>query len=164
MTFLIAHRGLLNGPDPEKENLPSTIERSRSLGYDVEIDLWLENGEWYLGHDKPSYLVSLDWLKNQDQSSYLDRSHLWIHAKNIEALHGLRKIRWEGHTFYHQSDDVVLTNTGWLWTYPGKTLTDLSICVMPEWIGAIAIADRLEVAGFCTDHVREIETKISWRK
>lgn len=160
MTLLIAHRGLLDGPDTETENTPGAVELARRLGYDVEIDLWKIDGDWYLGHDGPQYPIDLDWLRSIDRRSYLDTHHAWIHAKNIDALYGLRRIHWEGHLFYHQNDDVVITNTGYLWTYPGKQLTPLSICVMPEWTDAMdRIADlRVVVAGFCTDHVRHIES------
>jgi len=36
------------------------------------------------------------------------------------------------HCFWHQEDDVTLTSKGYIWTYPGKDLTENSIVVMPE--------------------------------
>lgn len=158
MPFLIAHRGLLDGPDSGLENLPTTIELARSLGYDVEIDVWKIGDKWYLGHDAPLHLVDLDWLQNINQEDQKDAHHAWIHTKNIDALYALRLEGWTGHFFYHQDDDAVITSTGYLWTYPGRQLTPLSICVMPEWTDSIHRAADLGVAGFCSDFIREIET------
>lgn len=160
MPILIAHRGLLEGPSKDLENHPETLERARSRGYDIEIDLWFDQGRWYLGHDAPTHECTIDWLSSINRTHYLDDHHAWIHAKNIDALYELRRIRWEGHVFWHQNDDVTLTSTGYLWTYPGKTLTPLSICVMPEWVDMIDRAKELDVHGFCTDHVLLIEQKL----
>jgi hypothetical protein len=157
MPLLIAHRGLLDGPDPDLENSPSMIELARRLGYDVEIDLWKTSSGWWLGHDEPQYRVSFEWIKSIDKPSYLDKSHAWIHAKNIDALYELRVNHWEGNLFYHQNDDAVITNTGYIWTFPGRKLTPLSICVMPEWIDLVENANNVKVHGFCTDYIRKIE-------
>ena len=51
---LIAHRGLMNGPDKEKENTPKQIELALKEGFDAEIDLWWSNGRFWLGHDGPT--------------------------------------------------------------------------------------------------------------
>ena len=76
---LIAHRGLVNGPDSNLENLPGQILLSLQAGYDCEIDVHLINNELYLGHDAPTYKITVDFLlKNQDK--------LWIHCKNMDAL------------------------------------------------------------------------------
>ena len=50
---LIAHRGNINGINPQRENTIDYIEEAIELGYDVEIDLNLHKGGFYLGHDKP---------------------------------------------------------------------------------------------------------------
>ncbi len=157
MVLLIAHRGLVDGPNQDIENNPRTIEMARELGYDVEIDLWRIFGEWFLGHDAPEYKVSDAWLAEINGSG----NHAWIHAKNIDALYGIRLTNWTGHYFYHQNDDVVITSSGFLWTYPGKQLTPLSICVMPEWIDAIDGARDLNVFGFCSDYVNKISKNLA---
>ena len=36
---LIAHRGNVYGPESDKENSPDYIDKSISMGYDVEIDV-----------------------------------------------------------------------------------------------------------------------------
>ena len=48
---LISHRGNINGRIRELENLPDYIDAAINLGYDVEVDLWLEGEKFYLGHD-----------------------------------------------------------------------------------------------------------------
>ena len=76
---LIAHRGNLNGPNPELENKPEYILNTISLGYDCEIDIRYIDNEYYLGHDSPDFLIDLDFL--------LDNSNkFWIHCKNFEAF------------------------------------------------------------------------------
>jgi hypothetical protein len=51
---LIAHRGNINGSNPEKENHPDYINEAIKLGHNVEIDVWFINNKFYLGHDDPS--------------------------------------------------------------------------------------------------------------
>lgn len=159
--LLIAHRGLVNGPNAKLENTPHAIESARSLGYDVEIDVRYINNEWWLGHDSHQYQVTWEWLQDVDRKDYLDQHHAWIHAKNIDALYELMKRHWQGHVFWHQNDDVVVTTTKFLWTYPGKQLTSLSICVMPEW--NMPTLDKLQMLncyGICSDFVETIRHKL----
>ena len=136
--ILISHRGNLNGKDIENENNPLYIDRALGKGYDVEIDVWYENGKWYLGHDKPQYEIELDYLRNKK---------LWCHAKNIEALNLM--LDDDIHCFWHQEDDVTLTSCGFIWTSPGKKLTEKSICVLPEKIGEIP----KDCIGICSDYI-----------
>jgi hypothetical protein len=119
---IIAHRGLINGPDPNLENLPEQILTSLQLGFDCEIDVSYINGKWFLGHDTPDYEVPFGFLR---------LTGLWLHAKNLAALHQLSTTDLA--YFWHQGDDVVITSNGYLWTYPEKPLTDRSIRLMPEW-------------------------------
>ena len=136
--ILISHRGNLNGKDIENENNPLYIDRALGKGYDVEIDVWYENGKWYLGHDKPQYEIELDYLRNKK---------LWCHAKNIETLNLM--LDDDIHCFWHQEDDVTLTSCGFIWTYPGKKLTEKSICVLPEKNNEIP----KKAFGICSDYV-----------
>ena len=135
---LISHRGNMDGIYPEMENNPIYIDRALKNGYDVEIDVWYEDGIWYLGHDKPQYKIDLDYLKNDK---------FWCHAKNIEALNLM--LDDDIHCFWHQEDDVTLTSCGFIWTYPGKKLTEKSICVLPEKNNEIP----KKALGICSDYV-----------
>lgn len=136
--ILISHRGNLNGINREKENSPEYINKALSHGFHVEIDVWYKDNKWYLGHDEPQYEVDLEYLKN-------DR--FWCHAKNIDALYFM----WRNmiHCFWHQEDDVTLTSKGYMWTYPGKQLTEQSICVLPEKNNQIP----KKALGICSDFV-----------
>jgi hypothetical protein len=55
--FLISHRGNVNGPNADKENHPDYIIQALQLGYNVEIDVWYTNNNWYLGHDNPVFEI-----------------------------------------------------------------------------------------------------------
>lgn len=139
-TIIISHRGNINGPDPSLENRPEQIEEAISQSFDVEIDVWLKNNKIYLGHDNPQYEINKKFLTDR-------KDRLWCHAKNITALRELLKLNLN--CFWHQNDDVVLTSSGHMWTFPGKKLTDSSISVMPE---INYMFDSLPTcAGYCTD-------------
>ena len=118
---LISHRGNIDGKQLDLENDPEYIERALDKGYDVEIDVWYDNG-FYLGHDKPQYEIS---------SNYLVDNRFWCHAKNGEALVKMKDIGGI-HYFWHQEDDYTLTSQGFIWTFPKKLLYYNSVCVLPE--------------------------------
>ena len=140
---VISHRGNIEGPDRNIENMPTQIDIAIKKGYDVEIDVWFlkEQNLFYLGHDKPEYEISLDFLCNR-------KDFLWCHAKNIDSLFAMKG--YNLNFFWHQSDDAVMTTMGYIWTYPGKKLTPNSICVMPEInYNFNSLPDCL---GYCTDY------------
>lgn len=139
----IAHRGNLEGPNQRFENEPSYIIEALKEGFDVEVDVWLIENKLYLGHDIAEYLVGLNFLKNDK---------FWCHCKNIEALQFLMKNNIR--CFFHDTDDATLTSDGYIWTYPGKHLTENSICVMPERSNWNIPKD---IAGVCSDYVLNIE-------
>ena len=74
---LISHRGNIDGPNIERENEPLYIFEALEKKFDVEIDVWWKENQFWLGHDKPQYCVKKEFLQNKK---------LWCHAKNIEAL------------------------------------------------------------------------------
>ena len=144
MTILISHRGNINGKNPQQENNPDYIDKTLKQGFNVEIDVWLKNGNYYLGHNEPAYFVDINWFKAKP---------LWCHAKNVEAL---PKLINDGlHCFWHQTDDVTLTNHYYLWTYPGKKLVDpgRSIAVLPE--RANWNLEQEKFAGICSDYIEK---------
>ena len=135
----IAHRGNLEGPNPDKENHPDYIKKALTIGYNVEVDVWHKDGKWILGHDEPQYEIEKEFFYNNS---------LWCHAKNLDALHQLAMLGV--HYFWHQADDIALTSRGYFWTFPGKPLTTKSIAVMPETAKGI----NFEIcAGICTDYI-----------
>jgi hypothetical protein len=139
-TILISHRGNINGKNEKLENSPSYVKKALDLGYDVEVDVWVVNDKFYLGHDNPQYEIPIEFLKNEK---------LWCHAKNIIALN--KMLENDIHCFWHQEDDVTLTSKGVMWTYPGKELTSNSIQVMPEWDNK----EHKNIMGLCRDYVEK---------
>jgi hypothetical protein len=140
--ILISHRGNLTGPNPERENTPEYIDEAIDAGFDVEIDVWCYDNDFFLGHDFPEHKVSFDFL--------LDRApKLWIHCKNVKAMEELNMS--ELHCFWHQDDDVTLTNEGVIWAYPGKQPIKYSIAVMPE----INNDDVSKCIGICSDYIQD---------
>lgn len=137
--LLIAHRGNRDGPDPLKENTMPYVIRALDKGLDVEVDVWCVRGVWYLGHDGPEHKTNVEFLQNE---------HVWCHAKNITTLMDLLVAGC--HCFFHDKDDATLTSKGWIWTYPGKILTERSIAVMPEKDNHNSVVNG--AYGVCTDH------------
>ena len=138
--IFISHRGNIHGPDYHNENKPEQINNALSLGYDVEVDVWLEGDKLFLGHDNPQYLTSLEFISNKK---------LWCHAKNVEALRLM--LDNNIHCFWHQEDKYTLTSMGYVWVYPGEKMINRSICVMPE-IHNPPKRELLKNSGICTDY------------
>ena len=141
--ILISHRGNLNGKS-NTENRPGYIHKALWQGFDVEIDVWYVDGEFWLGHDIPHYKI---------EENFLENPRLWCHAKSIDTLYKMTSNSLI-HCFWHQDDDVTLTSRGYLWTLPGKQLTKKSICVLPEFgdkKGKVILPKN--VAGICSDFV-----------
>jgi hypothetical protein len=136
----IAHRGNLNGPNPQNENKPEYLLEAVSNGFHVETDLWIIDNALYLGHDCPEYKIELDFLLNIKEK-------LFCHCKNIDALHFILEKTNEIECFFHDEDECVLTSKNHIWNYPGKKLTELSICVMPERVSQKPTG----CFGVCTD-------------
>ena len=143
--IFISHRGNIDGKKPLFENSPPYIEKALKKGFDVEIDVWYHNNQWFLGHDEPQYLVKRNFLTN-------DR--FWCHAKNLQALEQLLKLG--AHCFWHQEDEYTLTSRGAIWAYPGKDLVKNSICVMPERDN---YKIEIECLGICSDIIEEYRKK-----
>ena len=136
--ILISHRGNLNGKS-NTENRPGYIYKALLQDFDVEIDVWYIDDEFWLGHDIPQYKI---------EENFLENPRLWCHAKSIDTLYKMTSNSLI-HCFWHQEDDVTLTSRGYLWTYPGKQLTKKSICVLPEK------RFEAEMAGVCSDYIKE---------
>jgi hypothetical protein len=141
--ILISHRGNINGRIKEAENKPDYIEDAIKLGYDVEIDIWVIEGTFYLGHDEPQYGIILDWL-------YERKDKLWIHCKNIRAIETFNFLPEMYNYFWHQEDTVTLTSKNFIWAYPGKQSINRSIAVMPELFN-----DNIDTClGVCSDYIQ----------
>ena len=140
----IAHRGLIHGPDEDLENEPENIIKTLNKGFHAEIDVRYTDGSWYLGHDKEQYEVD---------NKFLSHPNLWIHCKNLGALLHIPTITPLVKYFWHQEDDFTLTSNGYIWTYPGKQLTNRSICVLPERQFPRLSDFQAECYGVCSKYV-----------
>lgn len=145
---LIAHRGLMNGPDPSKENTVDQINLAIRSGFNVEIDVWSVGEQWFLGHDFPKYLIDIDFLKNPN---------MWIHCKNEEAFEEMTYQSPQLHYFWHQTDVYTLTSFNVPWIYPGKKLIKTGICVLPEENYEMSQLKTFDVYGFCSDYIADIK-------
>lgn len=148
---LIAHRGNTNGPNPLEENKPEYIEKAISQGFDVEIDVRYDtlDKKLYLGHDEPQYIVDWFWLAKY-------KNFLWIHCKNIESLFEFSQGTSGFNYFWHQNDDFTLTSKNYIWTYPGKSFTPMSVIVMPECnknLDEIVEMKVYDCYAICSDYV-----------
>jgi hypothetical protein len=143
----IAHKGNTNGPNPDRENTWDYIQEAMEAGYNVETDVSVINGHFYIGHDDKQEAVDLWQLMNE---------RLWLHCKNVDALEGLMlAVRSPDHSampqfFWHQNDDYTLTSRHWIWTFPGKPITNSAcIAVMPEKVSGWDIS---RAGGVCSDY------------
>lgn len=140
--FKIAHRGNLNGPNPEKENEPSYIVSAINQGFDCEVDLWRTESGFFLGHDEPQYEIKDSFLFELSDK-------LWIHCKNLEALTFVSKEASTLNGFWHQEDNFTLTTKGYIWTYPNRPTSTQSILV--DLSKGSVHETLLALAGFCKD-------------
>jgi hypothetical protein len=140
---LISHRGNIDGKIIDTENSPLYIDEAINKNFDVEIDLWITENEFYLGHDKPEYLIKLDWMIDRKEK-------LWIHCKNIEAIKYLNINQLDLNYFWHENDLMTLTSKGFMWVFPGKQPIKNSIAVMPE----INDDNISECFGICSDYIQ----------
>lgn len=149
----IAHRGNLEGPNSDKENHPDYITKALESGFHVEVDVWIQDGKIYLGHDGPQYEATNFFNYQGDWWQYNgwhrdEHPGLWAHCKNFEALND----SWffHCHKFAHDQDDYTLTSTGYIWTYPRNLpIGRNSIAVMPE---RVSDWDISKAFGICTDY------------
>ena len=153
----IAHRGLIFGPDCEKENKVTTIDSTLIDGFDVELDLWVIDKSLYLGHDlEGTVKISLEYIIER-------KKNLWIHAKSSEALSCLSKLdkKINLHFFLHQEDDYTLTSKNIPWIYPGCDVISNGIIVMPELVMEINNVMEISARGVCSDYVNAIRERHS---
>jgi len=143
---LISHRGNLEGPIPERENKPEYLDQALSKDFDIELDIWNERGDIFLGHDEPQYKIDLDWINKRIKRS-------WFHAKNLAALDFLINLKLEKGLepifFWHQEDDYTIVSNGYIWAYPGQAGNKNTIAVLPE----IYNTPVKDFAGVCSDYV-----------
>lgn len=138
----IAHRGNFDGPK-EIENKPIDLVVAISKGFDVEVDIRMNNSGIFLGHDTFQHEIDEDFIKDI-------KEHAWFHCKNIEALGYFTNVMPEARFFWHENDDYTLTSNGYIWAYPGKRFTNKSIVVVKEKTDLKAFEGAY---GVCSDYL-----------
>jgi hypothetical protein len=155
---IISHRGNLDGPNKDRENHPDYLEAALKKGYGIEFDVWFENGQWALGHDEPKYAVTFSYLLRLGgvaENEYYGGPRAWMHLKNLEAVQEMlaidhyascgptgrsidnefttRKLAKRINYFWHQEDDLTITNHGFIWVHPKVQMIPMhSAWVVPE--------------------------------
>jgi hypothetical protein len=139
----IAHRGNVDGAKPESENHPFQLVATISAGFEVETDIWVEEGLFFLGHDSPLYPIDESYIK--DISKYA-----WFHCKNLQALEKFSLEFPDLRYFWHENDRFTLTSNGYIWTYPNEPVTSKSIIVDLESVDFSKYGDV--PYAICTDY------------
>lgn len=148
--ILISHRGNITGRIPDFENRPSYIQDTIVLGYDVEIDARMKEGELHLGHDYAQYRVELEWLLER-------KDKLWVHTKDFESLNllidkGLR-------VFFHEEErQTIINNTNLIWSHDLTSISGKSIIPLLD-LQSINEHGYLaqNVYGVCSDYLHKVE-------
>jgi hypothetical protein len=149
--ILISHRGNIEGADTWLENTPNYIDNAIALGYQVEVDVWGEDGVLWLGHDRPMYKITPEWL---DQRGDV----LWLHCKNVHALSILMQdFPWIRY-FLHNKDPYAMVNLGYIWCYPSAPPpVSKGIIVLPEtWLSKEETSSYVSshhAEGICSDYI-----------
>jgi len=156
MLRIISHRGNLNGPG-QSENHPDQIDTCLKSGFESEVDVWLIDGNLFLGHDFGNYKIDLKWLQDR-------KNLLWIHCKNRESLMFFTEAKnFKMNFFWHQNDNYALTSNNKIWVYPGQELPTGSIAVLPElWLKEERASELSSCFAICTDFpekYKEVLTK-----
>ena len=148
--IFISHRGNIEGPIKNKENSLDYIQEALNLGFDVEIDLWYIDDNYFLGHDLPEYKIKLDWILERCKK-------LWVHCKNVECVIKLKSEKKRINYFWHENDKVTLTSKNYIWAYPGNQPMRDSISVLPELND-----DNISFCkGVCSDFILKYKKKIN---
>jgi len=149
----ISHRGNLDGPS-DLENLPSRVDECLNNFFDCEIDLWVEDRKFLLGHDFGQYPVEKNWLIER-------QNNLWVHCKNSEAISALTSSNDHSlNFFWHQNDSYTITSKKFVWVYPGSPVIQGSVAVLPEkWQSKTVSQGLLNAYAICTDYIWKYKGK-----
>ena len=146
--LLISHRGNLNGQDLSTENSPKQIDLALKKGFDVELDLWFHENDYWIGHDSPQYKIDLSFL--------LDRKEfLFVHLKSPLDYFDTNEIvtlNW----FIHTTEPYVYSNLGTKWYYPSKDIFNDGVNVMPEITIGKDSLKKLTGVSVCSDYIERL--------
>jgi hypothetical protein len=145
----IAHRGNYKGRDALNENTIPYIYEAIQMGFNVEIDAWLIDDVWYLGHDFPNHMIDLE---------FMERPEIWVHAKNLigyVSLFNNRKV----HTFWHDKDDFVFTSKNIKWCRSDIITYDGVSCMPSDLVLEHYKESGIMPLGICSDDFTHLFVK-----
>lgn len=147
--ILISHRGNTNGINKELENTTDYIDSAIKKGFDVEIDIWHKNNQFYLGHDGPEKKIEMKWLLEREKS-------LWIHTKNFLSLKKLLNTKLK--LFFHEKEShVLIYNTKLIWSHELSEADNVSIIPLLDQKSISNYLKRNKkkqnIAGICSDFI-----------
>lgn len=144
---LISHRGNIEGRDPQLENTYRAINTALAKGFDVEVDVWKINDQYFLGHDRPDKKVHIDWFLERSES-------LWIHAKNLAALRTMWSVS-HFNVFWQENDKFSMTSKGFIWTNVGEPTTNKSVLVALNREDLVGLTSG--TYAICSDYVNYLK-------
>lgn len=136
--LIIAHRGNISGANPVLENTVAHVDAALAAGFEAEVDVWMVDGKYMLGHDAPVVEVAASWLRTP---------RMWCHAKNIDALVAMQTD--DIHCFWHQTDAYTVTSRNGLWCCP-QNFNSEGITVVTGGPETVSVSPG-GVGGVCTD-------------
>lgn len=141
--FFISHRGNIDKKNVDLENSPDYIINAINLNYDVEVDLWLINDKFFLGHDEPNYQISIHWLIKY-------KKKLWVHCKDLNSIVFLIQNKVDLNFFWHDTDLVTLTSKKFMWSKQNNSLIENSIVIIPDFYKI----NYYNYVGVCSDQIK----------
>lgn len=144
---LIAYRGNIQGNKPYFLNKPEYVDIALQYGYDAMVDVWIKDGEYWLGHDNPRYAIPTHFLSTKG---------IWCRAMTREALDSMMNEK-DIHCFMNGNDPIVLTNRNIMWLNDSTKLFDdmKSDAVYFDPEGAEETMYR-NIYAICSNNVRAI--------
>lgn len=153
--IFIAHRGNMFGPNPTSENNPKYLKKALDAGFEIETDIWLIDGKYWLGHDKPVYETTGEFLSDKC---------VWCHAKNLAAMN---EVPLAMNVFWHDIDMYTLTSRGHIWGYPQRDHgTPCDIIAIRANLRFTNMKENLperyiKYKGICSDYIVDVKENLS---
>jgi hypothetical protein len=147
---LISHRGNYDGINSEKENKPSYIDTTLSMGFDVEVDIRYIDGDFFLGHDTPDTKINERWIE-------LRKDKIWFHCKDLESVKKFSEWNLGIKYFCHSNDPFILTSTNHIWVHDLSLNLDKS-CIIPLLDKkSLDFPNKNNVFAICTDYIKDLK-------
>lgn len=145
----ISYRGNIDGPRPVWENNPQYVDIALQYGYYVFLDVWYEEGQFYLGSNVKQYPIFESFL---EKDKYICYPRTW---ETFDKLLRNEHI----HTLWHDIDYYTITNRGWVWAH--EHAENYSENTIITNFGDMD--DIPNVAGICSNYIRSIRRKATYQ-